>query len=91
VVPPTGLISSVTINPFTALTEDDLLTVVVAGVASGRASFSIQGVRGERPMKESRTPGIYFGTLLVPQQLAVPGGALLATLEKDGQRSSGAP
>jgi len=88
VIRPTGLISSVTINPASALVKDDLLTVVVAGATSGRASFAIQGVQGQRPMKESGTPGIYFGTFVVPQQLAISGGALVATLEKDGLRSS---
>ena len=88
VVRPTGLISSVTVNPATALIEDDLLTVVIAGVPSGRATFAVQGVRGDRPMKESGTPGIYFGTFVVPRQLAISGGALVATLEKDGLRSS---
>ncbi|HEU5299607.1 MAG TPA: hypothetical protein VFW08_08945 [bacterium] len=88
VVRNTGLLSSVTINPSTVLTEDDLLTVVAAGVSEGRASFALKGIRGERPMKESGTKGIYFGTLVVPQGMAVTGGALVVTLEKDGRSST---
>jgi len=83
-----GPIASVTVNPATVLVPDDVLTVVVAGVPAGRAFFSIEGVRGDRPMKESQTPGIYFGTFVVPRQLAVSGGVLTATVEKGGQRSA---
>jgi len=83
-----GLISSVTVNPATPLTGDDLLTVVVTGVPGGTAWFSIQGIRGDRPMKESRTPGVYFGTLTVRQLNAVFGAPLIVTLQKNGQTSS---
>ena len=88
VTPPTGLISSVTINPATALTNNDLLTVVVAGAAGAKGTFSIQGLRGDWPMKESGTKGIYFGTIVVLEQNALTGRALLATLEKDGRKST---
>ena len=88
VAPPAGLITSVTINPTAALTDDDILTVVMAGVPGGSASFSIQGVRGERPMRESGTKGVYFGTIAVSQLDAVFGAPLVATLEKNGRKSS---
>lgn len=88
VLPPSGLISSVTVNPAGALTDNDLLTVVVAGVSGGRASFTIEGIRGSRPLQESRTKGIYFGSIVVLGQDALAGGTLVATLEKDGRRSA---
>jgi len=88
VAPPSGLISAVTVNPATALTGDDVLTVVVTGTPGARASFSIEGVRGKRPMRESGTQGIYFGTIAVRQLNDVFGAPLLATLEKDGRKSS---
>ncbi len=85
---PNGLISSVTISPATTLTSDDLLTVVATGAPGGAAVFSIQGVRGDRPMKELQTPGIYFGTLAVRQLNPVYNAPLIVTLRKNGQTSA---
>ena len=88
VKPPTGAISSVTINPATALTTDDVLTVVVTGAPGGTATFSIAGIRGDWPMKESGTRGVYFGSMIVRQPQPVFNAAVQAMLQKDGRRST---
>lgn len=91
VAPTDGLIKSVTINPATPLTRGDILTVVMTGIAGGRASFTIQGLPGVVPMRESRTAGVYFGTLQIEAgQSLKTEASLLVTLEKDGQRSTAA-
>lgn len=87
VVAPTGLITSVTINPASALTRDDVLTVVMVGAPGGRASFAVEGVRGEVAMRESGTKGTYFGTLRVRPEHTVIDAPLTVTLEKDGRKS----
>ena len=86
--PQTETISSVTINPATALTSDDVLTVVVTGTPGGAATFSVAGIGGDWPMKESGTKGVYFGTLVVRQPEPIFNAALQATLRKDGRRST---
>lgn len=86
--PPAGALSSVTLNPVTALTADDVLTVVVTGAAGGKATFSIAGVRGNWPMKESQTQGVYFGSIVVRGLPQVFRATLQATLQKDGRQSS---
>ena len=88
ITPPGELVKSVTINPASALTKDDLLTVVMAGDSGGRATFTIEGIRGAVPMRESPTPGVYFGSLPVRPEYAVVDAPLLVTLEKNGRRSS---
>ena len=88
ITPPAGAISAVTINPATALTTDDVLTVVATGAPGGTATFSIAGIQGDWPMKESGTKGIYFGSIVVRQEQSVFRAAVQATLQKDGRRSS---
>ncbi len=85
---PAGALSAVTINPVAALTNDDVLTVVAAGAPGGAASFSIAGIRGEWPMKESTTKGIYFGTMVVRQAGPLFNAVVEAALRKDGRRST---
>jgi hypothetical protein len=87
ITPPGDVIKSVTINPASALTKDDLLTVVMAGEPGGRATFAIEGIRGVVPMRESQTPGVYFGSLPVRPEHTVVDAQLLVTLEKNGRRS----
>jgi hypothetical protein len=88
VTQPSGALSSVTINPATALTNDDVLTVVAAGAPGGSATFSIAGIRGDWPMKESATKGIYFGTMVVRQSEPIINAAVQAVLQKDGRRTT---
>ena len=88
ITPPGGLVKSVTINPASALTKDDLLTVVMTGAPGGRATFTIAGIRGTVPMRESQTPGVYFGSLPVRAEHTVVDAVLLATLEKDGRKTT---
>ena len=90
IAPSTDLIRSVTINPATALTPGDILTVVLTGTPGGKASFAIQGLAGFVIMRESRIPGVYFGTLTVASGLSVFEAPLLVTLERDGRRSTAA-
>lgn len=90
IAPAGDLIKSVTINPATPLTPGDILTVVATGAAGGRASFTIQGVPGVVAMRESRTPGVYFGTLAVASGLSVLEAPLLVSFEKDGRRNTAA-
>jgi hypothetical protein len=78
----------VTINPATALTNDDVLTVVAAGAPGGDATFTIAGIRGNWAMKESSTKGIYFGTMVVRQTDPVINAAVQAVLHKDGRPST---
>lgn len=85
---PDGLITSVTINPASTLIRDDVLTVVMTGVAGGKASFAIRGVRAEFPMKESSTKGVYFGTLTVRPEHAATDASVMATLESNGRKST---
>jgi hypothetical protein len=85
---PGELISSITINPASAVTKDEVLTVVMTGAPGGRAVFTIEGIRGTVPMTESQTPGIYFGSLRVRPEYAVVDAQLLVTLEKNGRRST---
>lgn len=87
IAPTAGLIESVTINPATPLTRGDILTVVMTGAPGGRASFTIEGLAGAVPMRESRTPGVYFGTLPIEAGRSLTEAALRVTLEKDGRRS----
>lgn len=88
IVTPDGLITSVTINPASTLTRDDVLTVVMAGAKGGKASFAIQGVRAEFPMKESGTKGVYFGTLTVRAEHATTDAPVLVTLTSNGRKST---
>jgi hypothetical protein len=90
IAPTDGLIKSVTINPATPLTRGDILTVVMTGTPAGRASFTIQGLQGVVPMRESRTAGVYFGTLQIEAGQSLTEAPLLVTLEKDGQRGAAA-
>ncbi len=88
-VAPTGdLIKSVTIGPATPLTQGDILTVVAAGAPGGRASFTVQGMAGTVAMRESRTAGLYFGTMAVGTGPSLLDAPLLVTLEKDGRRAT---
>jgi len=86
--PQAGEVSSVTINPATALTTDDVLTVVVTGTPGATATFSVAGIRGEWPMKESGTKGVYFGSMIMRQTQPVFNAGLQATVQKDGRRST---
>ncbi|MGH9198981.1 MAG: hypothetical protein ACRD1T_25045, partial [Acidimicrobiia bacterium] len=88
ITPPGELVKSVTINPASALTKDDLLTVVMTGEPGGSATFTIAGIRGTVPMRESQTPGVYFGSLPVRPVYAVVDAQLLVTLEKNGRKST---
>jgi len=90
IAPPAGLIGSVTINPATPLTRGDILTVVTTGAPGGRASFAIQGLGGAVAMRESRTPGVYFGTLPIDGGQSLNDASLVVTLEKDGRRATAA-
>jgi len=88
IAPTADLVQSVTINPATPLTPGDILTVVATGAPGGKASFAIQGVPGVVAMRESRTPGVYFGTLAVASGISTFEAPLLVTIEKDGRRST---
>jgi hypothetical protein len=88
VAPPRELISSITINPASALTRDEVLTVVMLGAPGGKAVFAIDGIPGVVPMRESQTLGVYFGSLPVRREYAVVDAQLLVTLEKNGRRST---
>ena len=89
IAPTTGsLVQSVTINPATPLTPGDILTVVATGAPGGKASFAIQGVPGVMAMRESRTPGVYFGTLAVAAGISTFEALLRVTIEKGGRGST---
>ncbi len=88
VAPPGELLRSVTINPATPLVPGDLLTVVASGAPGGKAAFSIQGLPGTVAMRESRTAGVYFGTLAVGAGVSLVDAPLAVTLEKGGRRST---
>jgi hypothetical protein len=88
ITPPSGAIASVTINPATALTTDDVLTVVATGAPGGTASFTLAGVPGDWPMKESATKGVYFGSMVMRQGQPVFNAALRVTLQDEGRRST---
>lgn len=88
VASPGDLLKSVTINPATPLAPGDILTVVAAGAPGGRATFAIQGLPGTVAMRESRTAGIYFGTLAAATGISLVDAPLAVTLEKDGRRST---
>ncbi len=88
VAPPGDLLKSVTINPATPLAPGDLLTVVASGAPGGKATFSIQGLPGTVAMRESRTAGVYFGTLAAATGISLVDAPLVVTLEKDGRRSA---
>lgn len=87
ILPPVGVIQSVTINPATPLGAGDILTVVMAGPPGGRATFAIAGLPAVA-MRESRTPGLYFGTYAVAPGQTVLGAALTVTLEWGGGRET---
>lgn len=88
IAPSDDLIKSVTINPTTALKAGDILTLVMIGAPRGDASFTIEGLPGPVPMRESRTPGLYFGTYEVQRGQYIVGAALIASLLKAGRVSS---
>ncbi len=88
VAPSQELIKSVTINPTTALKADDVLTVVMTGIPAGEAFFVIEGLPDRIPMRESRTPGFYFGSYAARAGQRILDAALVVTLSKGGQRSS---
>ncbi|MDR7428462.1 MAG: hypothetical protein QN160_12480 [Armatimonadota bacterium] len=88
VAPPGDLLKSVTINPAAPLAPGDLLTVVASGAPGGRATFSIQGLPGAVAMRESRTAGVYFGTLAAATGISLVDAPLAVTLEKGGRRST---
>jgi hypothetical protein len=88
VKPALGSIASLTINPATALTTDDVLTVVVTGAPGGTASFSVAGIPGNWPMKESTTKGVYFGSMVMRQPQPVFNALLQAALQEEGGRRS---
>lgn len=88
IAPSDELIKSVTINPTTALRSGDVLTMVMTGVPGGEASFTIEGLPGPVPMRESRTPGLYFGTYEAQRGQYIVGAALIANLLKGGRVSS---
>ncbi|HEY6101918.1 MAG TPA: hypothetical protein VI007_01700 [bacterium] len=88
ITPPSGAISSVTINPATALTTDDVLTVVATGAPGGTASFAIAGVPGSWPMKESATKGVYFGSMVVRGVPPAFNAALQVTLQGEGRTNT---
>ncbi|MGH2405950.1 MAG: hypothetical protein ACRDGN_16050, partial [bacterium] len=88
IAPSTDLIRSVTINPTTALKSGDILTVVVAGVPGGVASFAIGDLPISVPMRESRTPGLYFGSYEAQRGQQLLGAAIRVTLVKDGRQNT---
>ncbi len=88
IAPSQELIKSVTVNPTTALKSDDILTVAMTGAPGGEASFVIEGLPDRIPMRESRTPGFYFGSYAARAGQRVNDAALVVTLSKGGQRSS---
>lgn len=88
IAPPNDLIRSVTINPATALRAGDVLTVVVAGAPGAAASFSIGDLPVPVPMRESRTPGLYFGSYEAQRGQRLLFAAVRVTLEKDGRRNT---
>jgi len=88
IAPKDGLIQSVTVNPAGALRPGDLLTVVMTGAPGGRAAFTIRGIPGTIAMRESRTPGVYVGTISVTAGLAVLDAPLLVSLERADRRST---
>jgi len=88
ITPPSGAISSVTINPATALTTDDVLTVVATGAPGVAASFTVAGIPGTGAMKESATKGVYFGSMVMRQAQPVFNGALQVTLQGGGRKST---
>ncbi len=88
ITPSDELIRSVTINPTAALKPGDILTVVAAGVPAAEAWFAVDGLPEQVPMRESRTPGLYFGTYEARRGQRVLGAAIRVTLVKDGRRST---
>lgn len=88
IVPSDELIRSVTINPTAALKPGDILTVVAAGVPAAEAWFAMDGVPDQVPMRESRTPGLYFGTYEARRGQRILSAAIRVTLVKDGRRST---
>jgi len=88
IAPPGEFVSSITINPASAVTRDEVLTVVMTGAPGGNASFAIQGIPLVVPMRESQTPGVYYGSLPVRPEYDVVDALLVVTLEKNGRRSA---
>ncbi len=88
VVPADDLIKSVTINPTAAIKSGDVLTVVVAGVPGGTASFTIGDLPIPVPMRESRTPGLYFGSYEAQRGQQIHGARIRVTLVKDGRQNT---
>jgi hypothetical protein len=88
ITPPGDAVKSVTINPANALTKDELLTVVMTGAPGGTATFTIEGIRGVVPMRESQTPGVYFGSLPVRPESGVVDALLRVTFERGGRRTT---
>ncbi len=90
IAPSDDLIKSVTINPATPLKSGDVLTLVMTGVPGGEAAFTIEGLPSPVPLRESRTPGLYFGTYEAQRGQQIVGAAILVTLVKEGRRSTAA-
>jgi len=90
VTPANDLIKSVTINPAAPLKSGEILTVVVAGVPGAEASFALEGMPGQVAMRESRTPGLYFGSYEARRGQLLLNAAVLVTLTKDGRRNTAA-
>ncbi|MGQ0551157.1 MAG: hypothetical protein ACT4PY_15975, partial [Armatimonadota bacterium] len=88
IAPSDELIRSVTINPTVALKAGDVLTVVAAGVPNAEAWFALDGLPDQVPMRESRTPGLYFGTYEARRGQQLLGAAIRVTMVKDGRRST---
>lgn len=88
IAPTDELIKSITVNPATPLRSGDILTVVMTGVPRGRAAFAITGLSGAVPMRESRTPGQYFGSFAARPGQYLLEAPLVVTLEKQGRRST---
>ena len=90
IAPANDVIKSVTINPTTPLQSGDVLTVVMTGAPGGEASFVIEGILGAVPMREARTPGLYFGSYAARPGQNVIGAALVVTLAVGDRRSTAA-
>ena len=65
-LPPSPLISTVTVHPATPVRAGDVVTVTMAGEPRGQAVFTIEGVVQAVPMAEaSHQPGVYVGTYTI--------------------------
>ena len=61
------------------LRAGDVLTATLNGTPGGKASFAIPGVVENAPMREE-APGVYRGSIKIPRDASVKGGAVLGKL-----------